>query len=300
MAVNFRKALAVSATATLFATGASATSIDISFTNSASGGDIFFTPIFTALHNGSFDTFTAGSTANAALESVAEDGAVGGAISNAEAAGAVAGAILGTDGASGSFNGAGQPPLFEPGETSTLNLDASTLAGGPVYFSFLSMILPSNDFFIGNDDPLSIQLLNASGEFLGTNGVLEFDVLYSSVYDAGTELNSVANSSGVLENAPFVFGSAQGPGQSNVGLDENGVVRNVASTAGLTLANLIGTETPGGLIEFVPSGASGNNVLGSFRLEVIPTPVPLPAAAPMLLAALGGMAFVARRKRKMS
>lgn len=299
MLKNLRNGLAASAVMAVSATGAYATTFDISFTNNASGGDIFFTPIFSAVHNGSFNTFDAGSAASGSLESLAEDGAVGGAIADATAAGAVSGAILGTQGASGNFNGGGPPPLFEPGETSTLSLDATSLAGGPIFFSFLSMILPSNDFFIGNDDAQGIQLLNALGEFQGTNGVLEFDVLYNAVYDAGTELND-DGSDGVLANSPFAVGSAQGPGTANIGPDENGVVRNVAATAGLNLSNLIGAETPAGFINAVPSGAAGNNVLGRFSISVAPAPVPLPAAAPLLLAGLGGLAFVARRKKKQS
>ena len=137
MLLNLRSALTASAVMALSATGAYATTFDISFTNNASGGDIFFTPIFSALHDGTFNTFDANSAASASLEALAEDGAVGGVIADATAAGAVAGAILGTEGASGNFNGGGPPPLFEPGETSTTSLDATSLNGGPVYFSFL-------------------------------------------------------------------------------------------------------------------------------------------------------------------
>ena len=299
MPMKLKAALAASAVAALSATGASATTFNISFTNNASGGDIFFTPIFSALHNGTFDTFDTGSPAKVALERIAEDGAVGDAIALVESAGGVGGAILGVDGASGAFNGGPSgPPLFEPGETSTLTLDSSAVHGGDgVFFSFLSMILPSNDFFIGNGGSREIQLLDAAGNFLGTNGVLEFDVLYNDVYDAGTEVNSIVDANGVLENSPFVVGSAQGPGLGNIGPDENGVVRNVQADPDLSLSSLVGTVTPAGTIEFVPSAAPGNNQLGTFRIEVV-APVPLPAAAPLLLAGIGGMAFMARRKKK--
>lgn len=288
---------------------ASAGTLNISFTNNASGGDIFFTPVFTALHNGGFDSFNTGATASGSLEALAEDGAVGGLLADAAAFDAVdgqiarSGVVLGTDGASGAFNGAMTgPPLLEPGETSSVEIDATGIAGvGAGYLNFLSMILPSNDFFIGNDNPLGLQIFDSSGMFVDTGtGFIEFDVLYNAVYDAGTELNA-DGSDGVLENSPFAVGSAQGPGTANVGPDENGVVRNVAATPGLNLANLIGAQTPGGFINAVPSGAPGNNVLGRFRVSFVDdavAPVPLPAAAPLLLAGLGGMAMVARRRKK--
>jgi hypothetical protein len=288
--------------------GVSAKTLSISFTNNASGGDIFFTPIFTAVHTGSFDTFDTDATASAALEALAEDGDVGGLVADANAFDAVAGqsaragVIFGTDGASGAFNGGmSGPPLLEPGETSSVEVDVNGIAGfGPGYLSFLSMILPSNDFFIGNDNPLGLQIFDSNGVFLDTGkGYIEIDVLYNAVYDAGTELNA-DGSDGILENSPFAVGSAQGPGTANVGPDENGVVRNVAATAGLNLSNLIGAQTPGGFIGAVPSGAAGNNVLGQFRIALVQdvAPIPLPAAAPLLLAALGGLTLLGRRRKK--
>ena len=72
------------------------------------------------------------------------------------------------------------------------------------------MVIPSNDAFVANLDPMAHAVFDADGNFVGGS----FLVLGSSVYDAGTEVNDE-----LPENTAFFGQSAP-----NTGGDENGTV----------------------------------------------------------------------------
>ncbi|MCH9698084.1 MAG: spondin domain-containing protein [Gammaproteobacteria bacterium] len=78
------------------------------------------------------------------------------------------------------------------------------------YFSYASMIIPSNDFFVANGSPLAHPLFDDQGRFIGQ----PFIVAGSEVLDAGTEINDE-----IAANTAFL--NQAGP---NIGVDENGVV----------------------------------------------------------------------------
>ena len=72
-----------------------------------------------------------------------------------------------------------------PGETESTRL---TLNGTPSqnrYLSYASMLFPTNDGFVANDDPKAIEVFDEDGNFLGA----DFMVLGSQALDAGTEVN---------------------------------------------------------------------------------------------------------------
>jgi RTX calcium-binding nonapeptide repeat (4 copies) len=91
----------------------------------------------------------------------------------------------------------------------TITLNGSELTSR--YFSYASMIIPSNDFFISNGNERAHQIFSDQGNFLGA----DFTVLGSQVLDAGSEVNDE-----IPANTAF-FGQ-QTP---NTGVTENGVVR---------------------------------------------------------------------------
>lgn len=99
-----------------------------------------------------------------------------------------------------------------PGVTISLDvtLDNSDLANNR-YFSYASMIAPSNDGFIGNEDPNGIEIFDAQGNFLGA----DITILGDRVWDAGTEVNDESPNS-----IPYTLDII---GQ---GVDENGTVQN--------------------------------------------------------------------------
>jgi len=178
------------------------------------------TPFWVGFHDGTFDSYDLGAPANGptaplrndALEHLAEDGAVDGVMEEflASGAGSVQGVVASPAGPIG------------PGArgVATFLVDPADQANR--FFSWASMVIPSNDAFVANDDPTAHPLFE-TGELVFS----PFFVVGTDVVDAGTEVNDE-----LPENTAF-FGQ-QTP---DTGDDENGVV----------------TEHPG----FLPVGAGG-------------------------------------------
>jgi len=164
-------------------------------------GGVFVTPLWVSAHDGNFDVFNEGEAASEALERLAEDGNTSVLESSFDATGnGVDGIIFGSDGVGG---------IVDPEEKASLNLsvDEST----DRYFSFASMVIPSNDAFVGNEDSLSFELFDENGNFVGGEG---FTVYGSDIYDAGTEVNTEQDAAFINQSGP------------NTGVDENGVVQS--------------------------------------------------------------------------
>ena len=106
-----------------------------------------------------------------------------------------------------------ETPFFfiqAPGETETFTV---TLNGTPEenrYFSYASMLFPTNDGFMGNDDPQAIEIFDESGNFVGA----DFIVTGEDAWDAGTEVNDES-----FENLLYTF---EAFGSS---VDENGTIQ---------------------------------------------------------------------------
>ncbi len=223
--------------------------------NLQSNDGFFFTPVWAGFHDGSFDLFNVNSTASAGLELLAEEGDFS--VLSGEFAGS------GTDGAVFSPGGFVGAPVFDPGEVSAAIFD---IQSGERFFSFASMIIPSNDAFFGNGDPTQYELFDINGDF---NGPLTIDILGEDIYDAGTEVND-----------------GQGAAFSAVGGTSTDEAGTVALHPGLD--NFLGTSTAAGTtIGSIPGAASP-----IARITV--TVVPEPSAAAILLI---GSCFGLRRRR---
>lgn len=244
------------------ATAASAASLTISVTNNQAADGVYLTPLASILHNGSVDSFDRNTAASASLEALAEQGDASGVLGDAAALGADTGVIL----APGGFGGA---PVLDPGETASIQLDVADPTSNR-YFSFLSMVIPSNDIFIGNDDSMAYEVFNMLGEFTGIGPIF---VYASDAWDAGTEVN---NGFG----APF--NTAGG-----TATETNGVVVGAADN----LFFLSGQETAAGTTVDLSGSAT---LLATIEISE----VPVPAGFPLLLAGLGAFGFMKRRKRQ--
>ena len=202
---------------------AQATEIKVEVSNLFAAGGLALTPVWAGFHNGTFDTFDLDSAASSELQALAENGDMSGIrASFAASSTGVDGAVFGPEG----FPGA---PVIEPGEVTSAYFSINNIDSG--YFSFLSMLIPTNDAFIGNDRPDQYSLFDMLGKFVG----LDILVLGSQVWDSGTELNTGFGS-------PFLVGAgAQGR------QDENSVV---SVHAGLQILSgglsIIGGSTPAG------------------------------------------------------
>lgn len=240
----------------VLAASASAVPVRITVESVAPANGVRFTPVWFGIHDGSFDTLDSGFPASAELERLAEDG------DPSFISGVFSGVADGV--AFGPVTVPGQPPIYHPGETGSVVLDVDPSAD--LYLSYLSMIIPSNDAFIGNDDPTVYKLSDA-----GKLQYLTIDVLGFGIWDAGTEVNDE-----VPANTPLL-----GQMMANTGLAEGGVVRPHSG--------------------FLPGG----NVLADFpdadftvanypvaQIHVVPIPEP----TGLLLAAIGAATVGLRRR----
>ena len=205
----------------LRAPNANAMRVQVTIENLAPATGTFQTPVWVGLHDGIFDIYDRQQPASLffpqtnALERLAEDG------STAEITQAFAQqSPLGVDDTL-----AGAAGAIAPGETVVGSFVVDPLSASTRYFSYASMVIPSNDFFIANGSPLAHPIFDDQGNFIAD----DFIVAGSQVLDAGTEVNDE-----VPLNTAF-FGQ-QTP---NTGVDEFGTVIGLAE-------GLQGFRAPGG------------------------------------------------------
>ena len=179
-------------------------------------GGFFLTPLWYGLHDGGFDLFDVGGAATPGLELIAEDGDPSVLEAEFAAPGRLQGVVLGENG----FN---PPPLIDTGE-STFGIQQVFNPVAYRYFSFASMVIPSNDAFIGNENPTAYELYDAGGNFVGP---LVIDIFGDEIWDAGTEVNDTMGAA---------FSTVGG-----VASDEGGTVQVHPG-----LGNFEGTGTPVG------------------------------------------------------
>lgn len=266
-----KKLLAASAAATIFAGAANAAVIDITFTNNSG---FLATPVYTGFHDGSFDAFDEGSAASAGIELVAElpippfsNGGVDNALRDERVAAQA-------DSQGGFIFGPGGP--IADGEVGTARVDVTDSATNR-YLSLFAMFVPSNDTFIGNDDPFAYEIFDAAGNVI--EQIIE--ITAESIWDAGTEINQLIG--------------AAAPGQDiTLGDDEGGLIANLLDIVGSGGGDNDGFDDLASLFGVAGAGdITANTVL--FTVEV--AAVPLPAGLPLMLAGLGAFGIAKRRKK---
>ncbi|MEO0831491.1 MAG: spondin domain-containing protein, partial [Pseudomonadota bacterium] len=173
---------AVAAAACLTATSSIAASIKITFTNSQASEGLYLTPFFSTVHDGTFDIFDPNTRASDELEALAEDGNPAPLVGAATDAGFAAQVAFGP----------GVPPVLAPGESATVTFNGIDRLTDR-FLSFASMVIPSNDIFLGNPDP--IQLFDDTGAFSATAPIV---LTSAQAWDGGTEAN---NNRGAAFNA---------------------------------------------------------------------------------------------------
>ncbi len=135
----------------------------------------FLTPVWVGFHDGSFDLYNLGEAASAELERLAEDGNTGPLSEAFQSAGAGS-----TDATLPGPNG---PIAPNDVLMHTFTLDATDPADR--YLSMASMVIPSNDAFVANGDPVAHPIFDESGAVVA----VDFFVVGGDVRDAGTEVN---------------------------------------------------------------------------------------------------------------
>ncbi len=165
--------------------------------NLAPANSITFAPLRVGFHNGTFDAFNNAQAATAPIISVAEGGSGSAWFPAFQAADPTA--TLGTI----VPNPAG--PLL-PGATASTVFSIDTSINR--FFTFASMVVPSNDVFIGNDSPTAYMLFDELGQLNLTN----ITQRGRDIWDAGSETTDPLN-------AAFLA-----VGNNDLRTPENGVV----------------------------------------------------------------------------
>ena len=246
--------------AALPAFGAAGQAVEVRVTveNLAPTNSVAFAPLRLGFHNGTYDAFDNGAAATAPIISIAEGGSGIDWFPAFEAADPSA--TLGSV-----FPDPAGPLL--PGATGTavFSVDPSI---NP-YFTFASMVVPSNDYFIGNDSPTQYQLFDTKGNLQISSITQTGD----DIWDAGSEVDGA-------------FGAAFLEGSTNADrIDENGVVEfdfqdldvfnGLTTAAGYTFDRQFG----------------GDDAVYRISFEVVPAP------STAALAGLGGLVMTRRRRR---
>ncbi len=248
---------------------------DVVFTikNEQSAGAFFLTPFWVGFHNGQFDAYNNGllAPAGSGITEIAEMGdtsVTSGAFMNS-----LAGQAGGVDATITSVTGMGDAPVFSPGESKTtmMNVGDSTVNR---YFSFASMVVPSNDLFVGNDNPMGYELFDAAGDF---NGPVTIQLFGSDVHDNGSEVNNA-------------LGGAAFSTNGGMSADESLPIRGFFSNAGDNgyLSSFLNSTT-----------ASGDTITATFGGgTLIATITIVPEPATLSLLALAGTALIRRRRAR--
>ena len=293
MTRNWTSGLLAAVALFTFAAPASAATIRVSMENLAPEGGVWFTQSSVFFHDGGFDIFNLGDPASVALERTAEDAL------RTVAEGSPDPGLLDVfatyassrPGAQGvAFNG---PSLvspapgvvfhdFAPGASASQTYELDPSNPNNRYFSFAWMMIPSNDAFYANDDPLVHRLFDDAGNFLGVDLI----VFGSDILDAGTEVNDEAR--------PTTAFLAQM--MPDTGTTEGGVVTN---HPGYNPPN--GVFEDGGVLDdprfFNALFDSSTYQIARIRVELVE--VPEPATTGLLafgsLAAFAGAAVRRRR-----
>ncbi len=242
---------------------ATAENVTVEITNNQPSGGFTFSPPWVAFHDGTFDAFDSGSAASPGIEAVAE-------LANASVLSGEF-ASSGASGVDGMVPSPDAPPPFIPGESGSMMFDVGD-ASVNRFFSFASMLVPSNDFFLGNDNPLGYEVFDGGGNFLGP---LTIEVYSDDVWDAGTEVNDIMN------GPAFIVGQ-----DATMGMSEDGVVTPLFDVPGVEgyLASIVGMETPIGTL---------TNALMPGELVATINIVPEPGC---LVLAVVGLAVALRRR----
>jgi PEP-CTERM motif len=248
---------ATAAAAMMFAGAATAAQVKVTVTaeNLAAANSVADAPLHVGFHSGVFDSFNIGGVATDTIVSVAEGGA--GVNWLADFATADPSATIGTVGG-----------VMLPGQSASLDFMVDTTQNP--YFSFAAMVVPSNDFFIGNDSPTAYQLFDAAGNLQ----IATITVKARDIWDAGDEVFDPAAAAFVGNN------DLRSPQNSVVALN----FAEFAAFNGLTTAANYTFE----------SGLAADTDV--YRISFSAVPVPEPATYAMFGAGLLAFGFIARRR----
>ncbi len=253
-----------------FGSSGSAAIVNLTITieNLAPTNSVSFAPTRVGFHNGTFDPFMIGATAQAAIVSIAEGGG-GDAWFPALAAAdpnSVSGSVVANGGPAVPAGNAGG---LSNTASKTFRIDTNSQG----FFSFANMVVPSNDLFLGNDSPLG--LFDSNGNLLITS-ILQTG---ANIWDANSEV-------AIAANAAFLQ-----VGTNSLRVEEGGVVAFDFDE----LSTYDGLTTASGYV-FDSSSIRADTEL--FRITLSATAVPEPSTVVATSLMVGAFGWRRWRKRQ--
>ena len=274
----------------LVAQSAAALDLRVTVTNLAPLDGVAITPLWVGFHDGSFDSYNNGLSSQPGLESLAEDGNTanlsadflnGLTYVSGGASTTTSSSQAGSERVDGTLASASGPPPILPGGSASQVFTVAANATNQ-YFSYAAMVIPSNDFFVANGNPLAhdlMSLFNGAGPtsfLIGTPG---------TVNDAGTEAEDFAFTAG---NPLFPAANLPaGQSMANEGpADALAAVSNVTGNPFADFLNQGGTNL--GPLNFNDSVQYAGGAIARVTIEVVPEPSALLLLGLGLLTAVGG------------
>jgi hypothetical protein len=250
--------LAAFAAFALAAPASAAVRVTVNIENLSPTNSISFAPLRLAFNSGIFDSFDVGEAATAPIISIAEGGS--GSDWFPAFAAADPTAVLGTVG-----------DALTPGSTASASFIVDPTVNP--FFTFGSMVVPSNDFFIGNDNPQAFRLFDDMGNL----AITSIGQQASDIWNAGSEIFDPAA-------AAFLV-----VGNNDLRTPENGVVEfNFAELAGFD-----GLTTAAGYV--FASGLTADTDI--YRISFSTAAIPEPATWAMMILGFGVTGALIRRRR---
>ena len=251
--------------AALVAAPACGSDVLITVTNDQPSGGFALAPIWFGVQDGSFTTFTPGSSASSAITTLAQFG------NTAPLSSLFESQNVGVD---TTLTSGRRVKQYLPGQSNSTILSVSN-PGVDRFLSYAGMFVPSNDFFLGNATPL--QIFNANGSFKGTTTIQIFG---SGIWDSDTEVQSTTTALTFIEN--------QVPGSGTQ--ITNGAITSLFSEPGAPafLQSIDGLTTVAGYtISHIPTST---DLIATITISSVPEP------ASMVMLGMGviGMVVVGR------
>ena len=231
--------------ALMIASPAPGSVVQITVTNDQPAGGFALAPVWLGVQDGSFQAFSSGSTASSQITSLAQFGNTSPLSSQFDALN------VGVDTTLTSGNTLKQ---FLPGQSNSTTLDISNPATDR-FLSFAGMVVPSNDFFLGNATPL--QIFNSDGSF---KGPMTISIYGSNLWDSDTEAQSITTA------LTFIQGQTPGSGMQIT----NGMITTVLPGSADFLNSI------NGLVTVVPytitNVPSSDQLVATIQINSVPEP----------------------------